>query len=181
MTTCQHCQTEFTPKQSTARYCGDACRVAAHRGTPIERETGDSNGAARAVLALHPTQVAPEPTLAQKAPLVTLREPILRPYKLPCGAILITARETEERCGQFDAWVAGRLVTTSPAPLLTTARALLAEGVVPETTIVMRRDENDFDSLRATVGSAAKLVVSTSSSGRPIFASHRASPLATAA
>ena len=33
MTTCQHCKnkTEFTPKRSTARFCGPTCRVAGHR------------------------------------------------------------------------------------------------------------------------------------------------------
>jgi hypothetical protein len=33
MTTCHHCHAEFTPKRSTARYCSDAHRLAAHRGS----------------------------------------------------------------------------------------------------------------------------------------------------
>ena len=56
----------FHPKRRTARYCGDACRVAAHRGTPPERGTDHRSGATGAVLALRPTQVAKEPALAQK-------------------------------------------------------------------------------------------------------------------
>ena len=38
MTTCQHCQTEFAPKRTTARYCGDTCRQAAHRSPPRARQ-----------------------------------------------------------------------------------------------------------------------------------------------
>jgi hypothetical protein len=37
MTTCQHCQTEFTPKRSTARFCGPTCRQATHRETGATR------------------------------------------------------------------------------------------------------------------------------------------------
>ena len=40
----------------------------------------------------------------------------------------------------------------------------------------MRHDGDDFDSLSATVGGAATLVLSTSSSGRPIFARYRDAP-----
>jgi len=29
--TCHHCGATFTPKRSTAQFCGTACRVAAHR------------------------------------------------------------------------------------------------------------------------------------------------------
>ena len=73
-------------------------------------------------------------------------------------------------------------MTTSSTPLLATARVLLAEGMAPEMKIVMRHDEDDFDSMRAKVGGAAGLAVSMSSSGRPIFVSYRgASPLARAA
>ena len=111
MTTCAHCHEPFTPKRRTARYCGDACRVAAHRGTPPERGTDHRSGATGAVLALRPTQVAKEPALAPKALPVTLREPISRPHKLPSGAILVSVRETEERAGQFEAWVADQLTT----------------------------------------------------------------------
>ena len=175
MTTCAHCHEPFTPKRRTARYCGDACRVAAHRGTPPERGTDHRSGATGAVLALRPTQAAKEPALAPKALPVTLREPISRPHKLPSGAILVSVRETEERAGQFEAWVADQL-TTSHTPLLATARVLLAEGADPETKIVMRHDGDDFDSLSATVGGAATLVLSTSSSGRPIFARYRDAP-----
>jgi hypothetical protein len=39
MTTCQHCHTEFTPKRSTARFCGPTCRVAGHR-RPAEPARG---------------------------------------------------------------------------------------------------------------------------------------------
>lgn len=41
MATCQHCHADFTPKRSTAQYCGATCRQAAHR------ETGATRPAAR--------------------------------------------------------------------------------------------------------------------------------------
>jgi hypothetical protein len=46
MTTCQHCKTEFTPKRSTARFCGPTCRVAGHR-----RPTQPAQGAILSVTA----------------------------------------------------------------------------------------------------------------------------------
>jgi len=42
MTTCQHCNVEFTPKRSTGRYCGDGCRQAAHRETGVTRAAARS-------------------------------------------------------------------------------------------------------------------------------------------
>ena len=49
MTTCQHCKTEFTPKRSTARFCGPTCRVAGHR-----RPTQPAQGAILSVTATQP-------------------------------------------------------------------------------------------------------------------------------
>ena len=34
---CQACRKPFTPKRSTARFCSDRCRLAAHRGRAPER------------------------------------------------------------------------------------------------------------------------------------------------
>ena len=66
MTTCPHCQTEFTPKRSTARYCGPTCRVAGHR-----RPAEPARGAIFSVTG-HPTT---QPHVS--APDVTLRRPNL--------------------------------------------------------------------------------------------------------
>jgi hypothetical protein len=71
MTTCHHCQTEFTPKRSTARYCGDACRVAGHR-----RPAQPARGAILSVTG-HPTT-----RLANSGADVTLRKP-----DLPAGIV----------------------------------------------------------------------------------------------
>ena len=84
MTTCHHCQTEFHAE--AVRRLGSAPDLPCcwSRGTPPEWGT-DWERRHRCRFSA-PTQVAQKPTLATKAPLVTLREPILRPHKLPSGA-----------------------------------------------------------------------------------------------
>jgi hypothetical protein len=53
MTTCHHCSTEFTPKRSTARFCGPTCRVAGHR-----RPAAPARGAILSVTG-HPSTLPP--------------------------------------------------------------------------------------------------------------------------
>ena len=74
MTTCHHCQAEFTPKRSTARFCGPTCRVAGHR-QPTQFAPGQ-------FLALQATQL---PGPARSGADVTLRTPI--PRALPAGIV----------------------------------------------------------------------------------------------
>ena len=144
MTTCHHCQTEFTPKRSTARFCARPAvllvtRNAAGVGNGLERRHR-----CRFSVTAYPS--GPEAYPSHKSTPCYAKGAHFTAPQTAIGGVLVTVLETDARCGQFEAWVGGQLATTSPTPLLTTARALLAEGVTPE------------------------LVVSTSSSGRPIFA-----------
>jgi hypothetical protein len=47
---------------------------------------------------------------------------------------------------------------------------LLAEGIKPDTVLVMRHAGSAADALRSTVGAAAKLTVVDDRGGKPIFA-----------
>jgi len=85
-----------------------------------------------------------------------------------------TGRKAYSSRGQlFDAAVGDRvLLTRSITPFCDAARTLLADGIDPETKIVMYYDENLFASLQSTVGIAAKLTV-TESRGKPAFSKWR--------
>ena len=72
MTTCHHCQADFTLKRSTGRFCGPTCRVAGHR-----RPAQPAQGAILSVTG-HPTT---RPHVS--APDVTLRRPNLPPGIAP--------------------------------------------------------------------------------------------------
>jgi hypothetical protein len=70
----------------------------------------------------------------------------------------------------FDGRVDGRrIVKRSTTPFCDAARALLAEGVRPETALVMRHEGSPHEALRSTVGVAAKLTVADDNGGKPIF------------
>jgi hypothetical protein len=84
------------------------------------------------------------------------------------------------RRGQYTASLDGRDLCTSPQPFLDAARVLLAEGVEPDTVLVMRWAESGTTSLRSTVGVAAKLTVEECSDGVPRFRSYRSYPSAVA-
>jgi hypothetical protein len=74
------------------------------------------------------------------------------------------------RPGIYAAWLDGRLIhRASRQPLLDAARALLAAGYDPSTTLVMRHGGSNADSLRATIGAAAKLTVTERSRHGPRF------------
>jgi hypothetical protein len=79
--------------------------------------------------------------------------------------------------GRFSAELEdGRLlVRSSRAPLLAAARVLLAEGVNPATAIALVRPGSETESLRSTVGTAARFVVSEEG-GRPRFVPFREYP-----
>jgi hypothetical protein len=67
---------------------------------------------------------------------------------------VIVVAISEKHAGLFEARVNGRLVCAgSRTPFLDTARALLAEGYDPATTIVMRHAGSDHNILRASIGS----------------------------
>jgi hypothetical protein len=61
------------------------------------------------------------------------------------------------------------LVASTRQPLLDAARVLAAEGWDPATVIVLRHEGSATDSLRSTVGAAAKLAAVETAS-RPRFA-----------
>jgi hypothetical protein len=68
--------------------------------------------------------------------------------------------ERTGRAGKYDAFVGDRLIVSSTRqPFFDGARALIAFGVAPETVLIMRRRPIGTESLRSTVGAAAKLTV----------------------
>ena len=67
------------------------------------------------------------------------------------------------------------LVRSSRQPFLDAARTLLAAGVDPATKLVMRHRDTDYDTLTATVGTAAKLTVDERSS-KTVFRPYRERP-----
>jgi hypothetical protein len=76
------------------------------------------------------------------------------PTATPAGGVTIVVKEYK-RQGLFDAYLDGRWLCRSHAPLLSAARVLLAEGIPPETPIMMRHEGSETVSLRSTVGGAA--------------------------
>lgn len=90
--------------------------------------------------------------------------------------IVLTVRENDQRTGRFHAKVAGREVVTSRTPLLSAARALLAEGVPPETVLLMKHEGSDVVAMRTTVGAAAKLTVAERDRDSPRFTRWKAQP-----
>src|SRR2546429_6231109 len=72
--TCEQCGVAFEPKRSTARFCGAACRVSAHRRIPA-RANRKLCGAFVSVTGMAATQ-PPSATAS-----VTLRTPIARRSK----------------------------------------------------------------------------------------------------
>jgi hypothetical protein len=73
----------------------------------------------------------------------------------------------------FDGAVDGKcIVKRTVMPLLDAARALLAQGIKPDTVLIMRHEGSTCDALRSTVGAAAKLTVR----GKPVFEKWRPSP-----
>jgi hypothetical protein len=69
--------------------------------------------------------------------------------------------EEIKRSGRYKAMLADGtvLLKSSRQPFLDGARALLAQGIDPETVLVMARRGTGSESLRARVGDAAKLAV----------------------
>jgi hypothetical protein len=74
MTACAACKTEFQPRRSTARYCGDRCRKAASRGT--------TGGGLRSFLS------------------VTGHPPTSRPFELCHVTLTSPARRESKRLGR---------------------------------------------------------------------------------
>ena len=85
-------------------------------------------------------------------------------------------REAGRSHGTFDAYLGERLLTTSHQPFLEAARVLLAEGVDPATPLVMRHAGSQTDSLKGTVGAAAKLTVEETRTAGPYFRKWRPNP-----
>ena len=61
--------------------------------------------------------------------------------------------------GKFVVTLDGRQLCISREPLIAAARALLADGIDPETPIATRHAGSDFDAMTSTVGTAAKWTV----------------------
>jgi hypothetical protein len=79
--------------------------------------------------------------------------------------------------GQFDARCDGEvIVARTRAPLLDSARALLAAGRDPDTIAVMRHAGSDIDALTARIGIAARFYVEESAHGPVLRCVRKASP-----
>jgi hypothetical protein len=74
-----------------------------------------------------------------------------------------------ERPGHFRAQLGQRELGTSRQPFLDSARVLLGEGYDPTTVLVMRHTGGQPESLRATIGAAAKLAVAEGERDPPRF------------
>jgi hypothetical protein len=83
----------------------------------------------------------------------------------------VDGRKAYSTRGQlFDGKVEGRrIVKRSTIPFCDAARALLAEGINPDTVLVMRHEGKVHDALRSTVRVAAGLTVKDDSVGKPVF------------
>jgi hypothetical protein len=84
--------------------------------------------------------------------------------------IILNISETSRRHGWFTRTLANSLyISLQPSrePFLDTARVLLAHRYEPAT--ILQMVTNGTPSLRGPIGQAAKLRVTTSKSGRPIF------------
>jgi hypothetical protein len=90
----------------------------------------------------------------------------------------VDGRKAYSTRGQlFDGRVGDRfLVKRSTTPFCDGARALLAEGVRPDTRLVMRHEGSPHDTLRSTVGAAAGLTVADDKLGKPIFVGWKPKP-----
>ena len=73
------------------------------------------------------------------------------------------------RLGHFRAQLGHRELVTSRQPFLDSARVLLGEGCDPTTVLVMRHAGSKADSLRGTIGAAAKLTVAEGELDPPRF------------
>ena len=86
-------------------------------------------------------------------------------------------RRAGNRGQLFDATLDRTVARSSSTPLCDAARVLLAEGGDPATQIVMRHAGKDYDALRTTIGTAARLTVSDRK-GPPAFGPWKPRPLA---
>jgi hypothetical protein len=96
-------------------------------------------------------------------------------YNLGSIKLLIIVVE-EVGHGRFEARYDGRPICISPTPFLDSARALLANGIDPSTTLVMRHAGSSINALIGKIGAAAKLRVTTNTHGTPVFGIWKASP-----
>jgi hypothetical protein len=91
-----------------------------------------------------PSEPSPD-TLAPSQPIFLIVEPVNRRG-------LFVARLAEN----------SRILCKSRTPFTDAARVLLREGVDPKTILISRKAGQDYDSLRSTVGAAAKITVDES-------------------
>ena len=109
MATCQHCHADFTPKRSTAQYCGATCRQAAHR------ETGATRPAARIPDAIN----AKERTESHPGDNVTVRNwfPGLSPEQFEATRRDFAARYPDLTSEQIVEAIAAILVPPCSTPI----------------------------------------------------------------
>jgi hypothetical protein len=87
------------------------------------------------------------------------------------GAVTVIVKEAPSRFGVFSSRLEGAdryLVPSSRSPFFDAARRLLDLGHAP-TVLVMRHEGSSTESLRTTIGDAARLSVTDSRHGTPVL------------
>ena len=70
-------------------------------------------------------------------------------------SLVIVVAPASRSTGQFEAYLNDRQLCVSRTPFYEAARVLMAEGVDPRTTLVMRHAGSQTDSLKASLAAAA--------------------------
>jgi hypothetical protein len=83
MSACSHCGTEFKPQRRSARFCGTACRVAAHR-----KPDCNANSAADSPSEALRTSQNGSRVLAQES-AQTNAPPATKPLSVTCGFTIV--------------------------------------------------------------------------------------------
>ena len=85
--------------------------------------------------------------------------------------MILIVQETAKRHDRFDDWIEGSqvVISSSAQPFLDAAHELIKRGVDPAMILTTRHRKTGTDSLRASIGKAAKLRVGVSEIGRPVF------------
>ena len=83
--------------------------------------------------------------------------------------VTVTVAPITSRPGYYTARADGRLLCRSRQPFLDGARELLASGYSADTVIIMKHVGSDVETVRSTIGGAARLTVSEEENRPPRF------------
>jgi hypothetical protein len=89
---------------------------------------------------------------------------------------LVIIIRPHDRRGTYEALFDGRRLCVSRQPFLDAARILQGAGISSDTRLIARRGASGPDTLRSTIGAAARLTVEESRYGCPSFRHYRKHP-----